>query len=817
MSASPSSNAVARVVVLPAAGDLDVLDYAVPEALHGVLVVGMRVIVPLGSRKVVAIVVERSDASALPQLRDICGVVDADPVLDAAGLALCRWIADYYLCGFADALGAALPGSVHVRLEQRVRRVESPAADAAPLSPRRREILEYLERSGDVSMDALQRLYGSGARRTIAELVRLGRVTVDWRVRGGEQHTRHRRFYRAARALVPQEANEYARRRPARFEVYRYLVEHPLGRATIGELDATFPNIGARLRDLVRDGIVRIESEEVYRPVLDAEPPRDRRVRLGDAQSVAVAAIAAGSGFRPFLLWGVTGSGKTEVYLHAIADVRARGESALVLVPEISLTHQIVDRVRARFGDGIAILHSGLSDGERWDEWRRIARGEARIVVGARSAVFAPLPRLGIVIVDEEHDSSYKQDDGTRYHGRDVAVMRAKLTGCAVVLGSATPSMETFYNARSGRYTLLELRERVDDRPLPAVEIVDMRRQSSAGRAGALSPVLLAALDANATVQGQSLLFLNRRGFSNFLQCHQCGEPLQCPNCSVTLTLHRAGRALRCHHCDHTIPIPSGCPACGGANLGAWGAGTEQIEASLREQFPRARIGRLDRDTTSKKGAQREILERWQKRELDMLVGTQMVTKGHDVHGVTLVGVLMADLSLNFPDFRAAERTFQLIAQVAGRAGRGARPGRVLVQTFQPDHASLRAAEHHDFAAFAERELGHRRELLYPPFARLVQVRCEGEDAEATERIASELTAVALQRGQSEATPVMLTGPAPAPLERLRRRYRWQLLLRSVSGAAVRRVARSARAATASAARAADVRVILDVDPQNLL
>lgn len=811
--------AVARVIILPAAGDTGVLDYATPAALREQIAAGIRVLVPLGNRRAIGLVVETASHSAYPKLKPVLAVIDERAVLDSSGLALCRWIADYYLCSLAEAVGAALPGSVHITLERVVRRNPTAPGDAAakPANERQRAILDLLAELGEQSVDALQRRVAAPLATTLATLERSGWITIEQRQRGGGQHTRHRRFYRVSRQLTPSETELYARRRPARYEVYRYLAQHPLGRATPNELDATFPNLRARLRALVSDGIVRVESEEIYRQVLSDEAPVDRPVRLGDAQSMAVAAIATSRGFRPFLLWGVTGSGKTEVYLNAIGDVLARGRTALVLVPEISLTHQIVDRVRARFGDDIAILHSGLSDGERWDEWRRIARGEVSIVVGARSAVFAPLPRLGLVVVDEEHDSSYKQDDGTRYQGRDVAVMRAKIAECAVVLGSATPSMETFYNSRTGRYTLLPLRERVDARPMPAVEIVDMRRNSPSGKAVALSPKLIAALDANLTARAQSLLFLNRRGFSNFLQCHQCGEPLCCPNCSVTLTLHRRNAALRCHHCDYTIPIPSTCPACGGLSLGAWGAGTEQVEAALRELLPQARIGRMDRDTTSRKGAQREILARWEQREFDILIGTQMVTKGHDVHGVTLVGVLMADLSLNFPDFRAAERTFQLIAQVAGRAGRGDRPGKVLVQTFQPEHTSLRCAEHHDFAAFAEIELGHRRELLYPPFARLVQIRCEGEDAAATERIAWALHEAAAVTAQTGATPVMLTGPAPAPIEKLRRRHRWQLLLRSASGAAVRRTARAAWANTRKDARAADVRVLVDVDPYNML
>jgi len=811
---------IARVIILPAAGDTGTLDYTIAEEDRQRLAPGMRVLVPLGSRQAVGLVVETTSQSAHPRLKTILAVIDEQPVLDADALALCRWLANYYLCTLPEAINGALPGSVRVSLERMVRRAAPPNAEVASparLSKAQQAVLDCLDAHGEQTVDALSKRVGSGASSAIASLRGRGLIEVEQRQRGGGEFTRHRRFYRVCQTLGAAEIEFWARRRPARYAVYHYLAEHPLGRAPLTELEGSFPQARNHVRALVAEGIVAVESEEIYRDVLSDEPPVDRPVRLDDAQSIAVAAIVAATGFQSFLLWGVTGSGKTEVYLHAIGDVLARGRTALILVPEISLTHQIVERVRARFGTGIAILHSALSDGERWDEWRRIARGEAGIVVGARSAVFAPLPRLGLIVVDEEHDSSYKQDDGTRYHGRDVAVVRAKIAGCAVVLGSATPSMETFYNARTGRYTLLQLAERVDNRPLPTVEIVDMRGKSVAGRAVPLSPKLLGALEANLAAKDQSLLFLNRRGFANFLQCHQCGEPLSCPNCSVTLTLHRRDSALRCHHCDYTIPIPTACPACSGSGLGAWGAGTEQVEFALRDILRHARIGRMDRDTTARKGAQREILANWEKRAYDILIGTQMITKGHDVHGVTFVGVLMADLSLNFPDFRAAERTFQLIAQVAGRAGRGKRPGHVLVQTFQPDHPSLRSAEHHDFASFAERELGHRRELLYPPFSRLVQVRCEGESADETARIAHAFCDAAREFLLSGPVAVILTGPAPAPLEKLRRRYRWQLLLRSESGAAVRNATRMAHARIAKEARSAEVRIIVDVDPHSML
>jgi len=856
----PQSNApaVARVILVPSAGDTPALDYTITLALQPAVRPGVRVLVPLGARRAVGIVVALLETSPHPKLKPIVAVLDPQPLLDDTLMRLCRWMAGYYLCSFGEAVSTALPGSMRISVERTVRLVSvAPAAesvgvearslDTAPeeMGPTRDErranpnskpftpgsrpplaayrgaalehaLVEWLGIHGAQPLAALLDQFGASGRRTLTRLQHQGVVRIDEELRGGDAPTKHERYFRAAHDLERDAAREWQRKRPAQYAVYAYLRQHPLQRARMHELAATFPNAPAKLAALVKAGLAAVVQEEVYRPVFLETTPIDRPVRLTDAQAAAVTIVQRSIGveFRSFLLWGVTGSGKTEVYLRCIAACLAAGRTALVLVPEISLTHQVVDRVRARFGERAAVLHSGLSDGERWDEWRKISRGEAAIVVGARSAVFAPLPRLGLVIVDEEHDAAYKQEDGVRYHGRDVAIMRAKLSGCAVVLGSATPAMESFYNSSIGRSELLTLSERVEARPLPSVDIVDLRRSPAAGKSLLVSPQLIAALQANLAAHGQTLVFLNRRGFANFLQCLQCGDPLTCPNCSVTLTLHRRWQALRCHHCEYTVPIPSVCPDCGGLSLSAWGAGTEQVEAVLRKLVPGARGGRMDRDTTRRKGALREMVAAWARRDYDILIGTQMITKGHDVHGVTLVGVLLADLSLNFPDFRAAERTFQLLTQVAGRAGRGERPGRVIVQTLQPEHISLECAQHHDFRRFAAHELAARRELGYPPFARLVQLRCEGPRPDATERVIRALA----EHVQAAATKgVAILGPTPSPLERLRGRHRWQLLVRGVNGAAVRAAARAGRAAVRRQARAVDVRVIVDVDPNSML
>jgi primosomal protein N' (replication factor Y) len=804
---------IARVVLVPSPGGLAPLDYRLPPAC-GPVVAGTRVLVPLGTRRSMGLVIEIGEEPGEgTALRDVLAVLDREPVLDASLLALVRWMADYYLSTLGEALATVLPGALRVDTERVAALQNGGPADGAALPVLEQRIVTALATEGECAAAGLGRRFGTGVPHALRRLQRRGLVRVVERLRGETAPTRRLRFYEAA-VHVGDDDSRLSRRGALR-TLYAYLRDHPLRRASAHELRHSFANAAAKLRELVGAGLVRVREEEAYRTVLPPLAAVDRPAALTPAQQAAVDAItgALAEGFVAWLLWGVTGSGKTEVYLRTAAALRAQRRSALILVPEISLTHQLVERVRSRFGDAVAVLHSRLGTGERWDEWRRIARGEARIAIGARSAVFAPLRDLGLIIVDEEHDPAYKQTDGLHYHGRDVAVMRAKLAGCPLILGSATPSMESLFNARRGRYRLLELPERVAARPLPPVHLLDLR--SGAGRhSEPLTATLTAALAANLAAGGQSLLFLNRRGFANFLQCRACGDPVMCPNCSVTLTFHQRWRALRCHYCDHTIPPPPRCATCGEPALEAWGVGTEQLEALLRARLPGARIARMDRDTTRRKGSQEALLRAWSAGGLDVLIGTQMITKGHDVAGVTLVGVVHADASLNFPDFRAAEHTFQLLAQVAGRAGRGDRPGRVFVQTLQPGHYSLQAAAAHDFSRFAEAELAARREVGYPPFARLVLLRAEGVDLVEVERLAA-AAARALRDGAAGRCTVL--GPAPAPLERLRQRHRRQVLVRGRSGAALRACVAEALPALRAAARAADVRLVVDVDPQSML
>lgn len=519
-------------------------------------------------------------------------------------------------------------------------------------------------------------------------------------------------------------------------------------------------------------------------------------------------------GFEAFLLRGVTGSGKTEVYLQAMKEVVDQGRQCLILVPEIALTPQLIDRLEERFPRGVAVLHSGLTTAERWRQWWRISRGEILVVVGARSALFAPVRDLGLIVVDEEHDSSYKQEEGIRYHARDLAVVRGHLSKCPVLLGSATPSIESFHNCRVGRYRLLELSGRVEQRPLPEVEIVDSRGEPEARSSKTIfSPRLVAALQENHARQQQSLIFLNRRGFANFLQCWSCGFVLRCPHCSISLTYHLKERRVYCHHCGFHQKKSEHCPRCGNLSFSEVGFGTEKLEEELRRLVPRARIGRMDRDTTSQRGAQERIFRMWERGELDILVGTQMIAKGHDVSGVTLVGVIFADLSLNLPDFRSVEKTFQLISQVAGRAGRGTEPGRVIVQTFAPDHYCFQYAARHDYPGFFEIEMSFREGLLYPPFQRLIHLRLEGAVQEQVARKSRELAQKLCCENPAKGG-IEILGPAAAPIARLRNRYRWQILLKGPRGPALSGLV---RCAFSIIPRRGAVRLHVDVDPYNML
>ena len=781
--------------------------YRVPEHMLVRARVGSRVLVRFGTQKVTGVVVREhvSPPEGITPI-DVSDVLDEEPALPIDLVDLCLWVAEYYEAPPGEALRAALPAGSGVEARGIVALTEAGRAAAegqgAAVPPKQRVMLAKL-------LEGEVRVAGLGKQRSVVDaLVSAGLVEIREHRNSARVRLKRERVVELAVPLA--EARAEVSRAPKRYAVIDLVGARES--IAVAELAKQVPGAAAVVRELAKQGLVRVTEREL---ALDAiaigdsmhvSPPPE----LTSEQAIAVAEITGALGDpRPgaFLLHGVTGSGKTEVYLRVIAEALARGRTALVLVPEISLTPQLAARFRARFGDQVAILHSGLSEQQRLGEWSRLRRGTASIAVGARSAIFAPLVNLGVIVVDEEHDGSFKQDEGVRYHARDVALVRAQRAGAVCVLGSATPSLETAAHAERGQYKRLALTERPTARPMPSVEIVDLRTYMPDGEA-MLSAPLRTAIGETLAAGGQIILFLNRRGFATFVLCRACGHSFRCEHCSVSLTYHRHSDRLSCHYCNAQRRVPARCPSCNADAIERKGLGTERVAEAVAEAFPQARIARLDRDVAT--GAKVEaVLSRVARREVDILVGTQMVTKGHDFPGVTLVGVLCADTGLNIPDFRASERTFQLLAQVAGRAGRGDRPGRVLIQTYRPHSHAVVSAAHHDYAAFFAAECAERQEIQYPPFGRLICIRIDGADPHEVAGTAKRIGQLAELVAKREVVEVDVRGPVPAPIERLRKRTRWQVWLRSPDRHALRRVARAAIAIEA----ASGIRIGLDVDP----
>jgi primosomal protein N' (replication factor Y) len=753
-------------------------DYSVPADQVAAALPGCRVQVSFRDRPLTGVIVERSKSSPLRErLLPIQKVVDAEPVLSAAMLAMLREEAQEVLCPIGIALAAALPsGSAPRRatgyaITPRGRR----ALDAGALQEDARRVLEALA-TRPRQAAALRKRCGT---LDLSDLERDGlvvRTAVE--LSPAAQPARERIAELVEGVDAETAASEALARAPRQAALLRHLAQ--AGPTTISQLRAEFPGASSLLRALEeRELIVRrfrpLPREEITIASDASAPPT-----LTAEQAAALAPVLSSvreRRFESFLLHGVTGSGKTEVYLRAIQEALGSGRQALVLVPEISLTHQIVERLRERFGDELAVLHSGLRPGKRLEQWQRLRSGSTPIAVGARSALFAPLEKLGLIVIDEEHDSAYKNEEGFHYHARTLAQRRGRDAGCPVVMGSATPSLETRFAADRGEIRRLVLPHRIGRRPLPAVSLVDLARErerAPRGQRVILSPPLRRAMADTLSDGGQTILFLNRRGFSTQIMCFDCGAAEHCPNCDVALVYHTDGQRLRCHYCDHSIAPPDTCSQCGAPDAALLGIGTQRVEEEVRIHFPNARIARLDRDTARARGFTESVLRDIKAGRVDIVIGTQIVAKGHDYPGVRLVGVVLADIGLHMPDFRAAERTFQLLTQVAGRAGRDATPGRVIVQTFAPDHYAIQPVVDHDFERFYVEELGHRAALGYPPFGFLAHALVSGVDAEEAAAAAAQLAeALAPQ------TKLQVLGPAPAPFTRLRGRYRFQLLVKS--------------------------------------
>jgi primosomal protein N' (replication factor Y) len=806
-------------VVLPMPVD-HAFTYAVPESLRARAVPGMRVIAPVKTRVETGYIVAVREETDVAKVRPLLDLPDDVPIFSPAMLELCRWMADYYCCAWGEALQCAAPSGIRAVTKMRYRLLPDWRGMGAFTERQQRVITELGER-GALTDGQLATVVGRTAlSNTLQSLVKRGAIVAEAVYKESGVSMRTETWVRICEENVPanDELIALQRRAPKQAAVYLDLLHGEPERAAL-ELYEKHHITAAIINALEKRNLVTTVEREFYRSPGFTRDERavDKHV-LNPGQQAAYDAIDAAleaQRFQTFLLRGITGSGKTEVYLQVIERVLALGRDAIILVPEISLTPQTVGRFFARFQERIAVLHSGLSLGERYDEWRRAQRGEVRIVVGARSAIFAPLPNVGMIVVDEEHDSSYKQGDTPRYHARDVAIIRARQCNAVCVLGSATPSVESCYNAETGKSVRIELPERATSGSLPEVKLIDMRIETKEhGGQVILSRVLEEAIQTRLAAHEQVILLLNRRGFSPFVLCPVCGWVAQCDNCQVSLTYHSAGGQLRCHYCGASHPKPEVCGACHFNPLIYLGTGTQKGEDFLLRSFPKAHIERMDADTTAGKGGHAKILGRFASGEIDILIGTQMLAKGHDYPGVTLVGVINADTGLALPDFRAAEQTFQLLTQVAGRAGRGDRPGEVYVQTYRPKHYAIQAAAHHDFDTFYAQEIELRRSAGYPPCRRMANFAIESEDPMLAERHAVMLRRIVRELLQTEAFKgAELLGPAPAAIKRINKRYRWHLAVLSRSSQKVNNLTRTARDAFNAQCESSKVQLKIDLDP----
>lgn len=802
--------------------------YEIPQHLTESVLPGSRVLVPFRTRAMVGVVAEalgrRLDPAQVKNVREIVEALDPLPALPPKLLELGKWVANYYVAPPGDVFRAMLPPQIDLRHEREL-------------------LLTDTGRARRAELDAM----GNRSESEVAELALLSLVEIEGRPVRADRLRKLPGGEAAAERLLRRkqlEGREVAVRREARTQKIVAWHEAPAGDGLMSDAAASLSEKEARVFHVLAEERGPLPLPQVAKLAQVSRPLVERMIRqkklkcweeplsveedlfdadytppsnILNADQEREAGVVRGwietGAFHAGLLYGVTGSGKTEVYLRAVEAALARNKTALLLVPEIALTLWCGRLFRARFGAGVAVLHSALPEVERAREWWRVRRGEARVVVGTRSAVFAPVENLGLVVVDEEQEASYKQEETPRYHGRDVAVVRAKLEGAVALLGSATPSLESFQNARSGKYQLLQLDSRVENRPLAPVQIVDLREDFKAThRAGPISAKLGEAIAARLAEGTQSLILINRRGYSWFVLCRSCGAAVQCENCSISLAYHKQRQRLACHYCGFSRRVPEACPKCNSEHVYFFGAGSEQLEEKLREKFPGAKVARLDRDFVRTKHAFKQVLGDFATGKIDILVGTQMVAKGHDFQRVTLVGVVSADSQLSLPDFRAAERTFQLLTQVAGRAGRGNLPGEVLVETYYPEHYAIQLAARQDYLSFFEKEVQFRRLLHYPPFTALASILVRDKKIENAIRWSRQLSAFLAPQ---ESRGVKVLGPAAAPLARLKREYRFQFLLKAPKRAQLTRAV-SELLAFSEQKKIPQQAVLVDVDPLSL-
>ncbi|MBY0097631.1 primosomal protein N' [Mesobacillus maritimus] len=763
---------IASVIVdVPAKQTDKTFDYLVPEHLENVIVPGVRVNVPFGPRNIQGFVTGLKTESDFKKLKQIVEPLDLTPVLNKELLTLGDWLTEHTLCYKISAFQVMLPAALKAKYEKKV-------ILAAHV---KWELLQ--EETKALFMGGKEATWQEVVDRGLVSMLKQeaerGYVEVIYQVKDRVRKKKVKHIQSLlGRPQLTVEIENLSLQAKGQKQVLAFFLDHT-GPVELKTLLGDTGVSQASVKALVKKGILSEEFMEVYRdPYAEREFKRQGPLPLTVAQEKAIMPILSSieeERHEVFLLYGVTGSGKTEIYLQSIQSVLEKGEEAIVLVPEIALTPQMVKRFKERFGDLVAVMHSGLSAGEKYDEWRKIQRREVKVVVGARSAIFAPFENLGIIIIDEEHETSYKQEENPRYHARDVAIKRAATHRCPVVLGSATPSLESFARAQKGVYTLLNLPSRMNEQPLPSVEIIDMREELREGNRSMFSRVLFEKLQDRIEKGEQTVLFLNKRGHSSFVMCRDCGFVVNCPNCDITLTYHRFQELMKCHYCGHEERVPTICPECNSEHIRYFGTGTQKVEEELTKLLPEARVIRMDVDTTGRKGSHEKLLNAFQEGEADILLGTQMIAKGLDFPNITLVGVLSADTMLHLPDLRSSEKTFQLLTQVSGRAGRHELPGEVVIQTYTPEHYSIELAGTQDYDRFYNQEMMARKIHKYPPFYYLTLITVSHEELMKAVSVTEKITRFVTSRLSQEA---VVLGPVASPIPRIKNRYRYQCLIK---------------------------------------
>lgn len=800
---------IAKVIVdVPASAIDQTFDYLVPEKFKDIASVGMRVIVPFGPRKVMGFIVGERESSMISKLKPLHDILDLQPVLTKELLTLGKWLAEETISLQITTFQAMLPQVLKATYKKElVRMAESPLSDELETFFAGRDVVPYEEFIA-TSIPYLR----------LSEAVQDGDVAIEYIVKS-RITKKYQTMIKPKKELheLEEAHRDLAKNAKKQKQMLSFFIQYPEPiekQRLLRQLKTTDHTIHA----LKKKGCLESYQIEVYRdPYQDREFPTTEALPLTNQQAAAIKPMkekVKNGEHDVFLLHGITGSGKTEIYLQVIQDVIAKGKEAIMLVPEISLTPQMVKRFKGRFGSNVAVMHSALSAGEKYDEWRRIYRKEVQVVVGARSAIFAPFENIGVIIIDEEHESTYKQEDHPRYHARDVAIYRGKAHQCPVILGSATPMLESYARARKGVYQLATLNERTNKKELPPVEIIDMRKELHAGNRTMFSRALKQAIEQCLQKGEQMVLLLNRRGYSTFVMCRECGHVKECPHCDIALTFHKRHHKLKCHYCSYEEPMPVQCPECQSDSIRYFGTGTQRVEEALAQLIPEARVIRMDVDTTRRKGSHEKLLTQFANKQADILLGTQMIAKGLDFENVTLVGVLTADSMLHLPDFRSSEKTFQILTQVSGRAGRHELAGRVIVQTYTPEHYSIELASHYDYTAFYQKEMIMRKNFQYPPYFFLALITITHPNQVKVIQITQQIVSMLAKAVKRE---TIILGPTPSPIPRIKDRYRYQCMIKYRNEPDLRTYLRKIVDYFAEQIRKDGVFISIDLQPYHLM